>query len=304
MALDDLLKEKTDRLESVPDRLVERIQSAERSLLAQINILLGEFDRDQNGNLLANVNNLTRLQALKPRLEELFVGSEYVEAVREFAQEFDKQTGLNKEYYDALMDYVESSELTAMTQLNKQQAVGLLMEGAIDANFFDPIVGVMTESVNTNASFVETVQAIKIITQGGEVDGSVVLGRLSRYAKQIAYDSMAISDRTYNQQVAKEMDIQFYRYTGGTINDTRDFCSQRNGRVWHKNEIEQWSGLQWQGKHRATSSGTIFVLLGGYNCRHSLIPTPLSLVPLEDLQRNLTNGNLTLSDRERQILGL
>lgn len=301
----DMLKEKLDRLESVPDKLISKVQAAEKELLAEINLLMGAFDRDGAGNLLMNQKNLALIQSLKPQLEQIFLGSSYVEAIRDFAGEFDKQASLNKEFYKALTDYTESSELAALTQLNKRKTVGLLLEGAIDSSFYDPIVETMTEAVSTRAPFVETVANIKLITQGGEtVAGTEVMGRLSRYAKQISYDAMAVADRAYGRQVTAELGIEFYQFVGGTINDTREFCMERNGGIYHEREVEEWASEDWQGRHRATTSGSIFTLLGGYNCRHSLIPVPLSQVPLPDLQRNLRNGNLKLNQKQRDILGV
>lgn len=303
--LDNILNEKLDRLESVPDKFIKEVERAQKSLLADINLLLGELDRDSNGFIVTSESNLQRVQALRGRLEEIFLQSDYVKAVRNLMQEFDRQNELNAEYFKELDDYNQSSVLRTMQQTSKRQSANLLLGGAIDKEFYSPIIDTIVESVNTNAPFTETVQAIKVITQGGEhAGGRVVEGRLARYAKQIAYDAMAVQDRSYGRQVADEQDYQFFQYTGGTIDDSRDFCIQRDGNVYHRNEIEEWATLSWDGKHRETTSGSIFVLLGGYQCKHTLMPIPLSQVPTDVLQRNLSNGNITLNDRQREVLGV
>lgn len=303
--LNDILTEKLNRLEGVPDKFIKAVESAQKDLLADINLILGEFERDGGGYLVTSEGNLQRVQALRARLEQVFMQSNYVKAVRSLMQEFDKQNELNAEYYKALDDYDQSAVLKTMQQTSKRQSANLLLGGAIDKEFYNPIIDTIVESVNTNAPFTETVSAVKVITAGGEhAGGRIVEGRLARYAKQIAYDAMAVQDRSFSRQVADEQDYQFFMYTGGTVEDTRDFCLERNGNVYHRNEIADWANLTWDGKHRETTSGSIFVLLGGYQCKHTLMSVPLSQVPIDVLQRNLSNGNISLNDRQKEILGL
>ena len=301
---DKILKEKLDRLSNVPSDLIKKIEKAEQQLVKDINLVIGQLDRDSAGTILTNERNLAIIDTIRPELERVFEQSAYIDAVRDFAKEFDKQSELNSKYYEELLAYTESSAIVAMSKQSKKKAVSLLLQGAVDQSFYDPIVNAISEAVYTNAPFAETSKTIGVLIAGGEINGSIIKGGLSRYAGQVAYDAMAIADRTYNQQVVKETEVQFYQYTGGTIEDTREFCEERNGNYYHIKEIESWADLEWQGKYRGTSRGTIFNYLGGYNCRHSIIPVPISMVPLSDIRRNLSNGNLRLTDREKDILGL
>lgn len=60
-----------------------------------------------------------------------------------------------------------------------------------------------------------------------------------------------------------------YRYVGGVIAESRDFCRQMDGRVLTESEIRSiWSSQEWSGKQ----PGDPFVVRGGYNCRHSWVP--------------------------------
>ena len=60
-----------------------------------------------------------------------------------------------------------------------------------------------------------------------------------------------------------------YRYAGGIIAESRDFCRQMDGRVLTETEIRRiWSSQTWGGKR----PGDPFVTRGGYNCRHSFVP--------------------------------
>lgn len=60
-----------------------------------------------------------------------------------------------------------------------------------------------------------------------------------------------------------------YRYVGGLIPESRDFCRSMDGRVLTEEEIRRtWSNQSWQGK----APGDPFVVRGGYNCRHMFVP--------------------------------
>ena len=59
-----------------------------------------------------------------------------------------------------------------------------------------------------------------------------------------------------------------YRYVGGVIAESRDFCAQMDGRELTEAEIRTiWSNQTWAGKR----PGDPFVVRGGYNCRHSFV---------------------------------
>jgi hypothetical protein len=69
------------------------------------------------------------------------------------------------------------------------------------------------------------------------------------------------------------------------MDKTRPFCEERVGNFYHQKEIESWANIDWQGKRPGTTSSSIFIYCGGYNCRHSLIPVSETLVPKIDLDR-------------------
>ena len=73
-----------------------------------------------------------------------------------------------------------------------------------------------------------------------------------------------------------------------------------NGKIFHNKEIEEWGRKPdlWRktgdcsggGRAGGTNEVTIFSLLGGYNCLHSLIPMPVEAVPEDVIQRAKSKG--------------
>jgi hypothetical protein len=108
--------------------------------------------------------------------------------------------------------------------------------------------------------------------------------------------------------LAEEVGAEFFLYQGRPIKTTRPFCAEREGIVWHREEINEWGrdaarGADldgdgnggWSGMVEVTNEQTIWVHLGGWygnrqSCRHVLIPLPRSRVPAEDLERMRRKG--------------
>jgi hypothetical protein len=68
---------------------------------------------------------------------------------------------------------------------------------------------------------------------------------------------------------SKNSQIQKFKYVGGTISTTRDFCRTHNGKIYTQDEINKiWRGQTWGGK----APGDPFIVRGGYNCRHFFVP--------------------------------
>ncbi len=82
---------------------------------------------------------------------------------------------------------------------------------------------------------------------------------------------------TLMQQYARRMNDIFgslngrvAKYAGPNDSNTRDFCAVRAGNKYTRAEIASWGRLDWEGKIPGTDRGSIFVNLGGFNCRHIL----------------------------------
>lgn len=80
-------------------------------------------------------------------------------------------------------------------------------------------------------------------------------------------DTFSEYDRTTSQQYATQLNLNYFIYNGGEIKTTRDFCDQRNGNVYTREEGIAFNSLDWQGKKEGHN---FLVDAGGYNCRHYL----------------------------------
>ena len=98
-------------------------------------------------------------------------------------------------------------------------------------------------------------------------------------------DTFAEYDRRTSDQYATQLQLNYFIYNGGEIKTTRDFCEQRNGNIYTREEGLEWNTLDWQGKkpgHNVLNDA------GGYNCRHYLdwISYELAKQLRPDIQRS------------------
>ena len=78
--------------------------------------------------------------------------------------------------------------------------------------------------------------------------------------------SMQGFSRSVNLMKADEVGIELFLYAGPDDSLTRPFCDERVNRVFTREEIEAWDNEQ---------GLPADIYLGGYNCRHELVPVDL-----------------------------
>lgn len=289
MALEQLLKQKSKRLEEIPLELQSVVIKQQKAVLDGIISLLNDLDV-KYGNIVISKENLKTIQVISDELKKVYLNDDYLKAVKEFAKEFDKQAVLNDKIFKETLGEVEAPVASqAYLETAKRGAVTAL----VDTNaFIKPIQSLLENAVVNGASLQDTIASIRTFTSGNDLVDSKVLV----YVKQITNDAFAIADRSYSSILSDFLDNDWFYYAGGEIQTTRCFCDKRVGNYYHYLEIESWGkgenlgecnigGGKWAGQMAGTNESTIYSYLGGYNCMHSLIPVSESIVPDSDKNR-------------------
>jgi hypothetical protein len=94
-------------------------------------------------------------------------------------------------------------------------------------------------------------------------------GLLENYHYRNGTDELQKYTRELDQQFSEAAQLNYAIYAGGEIKTTRDFCDQRNGKVFNRETVLSWNTTpaNWSGRKE---DNNILVDLGGYNCRHNL----------------------------------
>ena len=295
--IDNIIQDKLNRLESVPNALYGQVEKEQVKLLNQALKQIDLLARSGDGKVLLNAKNLAIIENIGNTMQATMFEGDYVKSVIEFSKEFDQQKVINKDYFDKAFGTFEDKALFDLTfDTAKKRAISQLASGAIAERFIEPL----KEALTTNAASGATVTDItkfmfEYMTGRKGVD--VKDGRLLGWIKQTASDNFAFADREYSNIIAEDLGVEWFRYAGGLIPTTRCFCEARNGKIFHKSEIAEWGtkpslwaknpdfDCKGGGMILGTNAQNIFTFLGGYGCQHVLLALPESSIPTEILSR-------------------
>lgn len=156
----------------------------------------------------------------------------------------------------------------------KAKARGYIVSTIADQVIARSIENVLRGSVISEGPLSRLKQNIGI--ELGRGSGAGVLERVM--AEKLPQPALK-ADREINVEVGQALQLNFAFYQGGEIATTRPFCSERNNKVFSREEISKFgtpqdkyggytnkSAGEFQGKTKVYNP---FLDLGGYNCRHS-----------------------------------
>ncbi|MFZ7106593.1 MAG: hypothetical protein ACO1HP_07525 [Bacteroidota bacterium] len=285
--LEKLLRQRSAALASGPEKLLSAVGKAQRKIYEDLLLKIGQLERS-GGRVVLSEANLALVRTINNELEGVLFGTDYVEAVSEFAASFKTTKEITDSAFKAAFPDFEGDQVADQVfRYSQRTAVEALTGATVETGFLEPLRGAISQAVSTGADWTETVDLLRAMTIGdADYDG-----KLAKYVKQVAWDALAVSDRTYAQAVAKELETEWWYYSGGELPTTREFCIERMGKYWHTEEIRSWASLEWKGKmDEVTTADTIFSYLGGWNCRHTLMPVSDLIVPMEDQIRAAEKG--------------
>lgn len=131
-----------------------------------------------------------------------------------------------------------------------------------DSSVRNEVKNLAVKNIVTQSGFFETKKQLSELIQGTPKDKQ---GVLQKYYRNFVYDTYSISDRIVGLEYANKMGYEFAIYEGGLIETSRLFCRERNGKVFHKSEIEKFDPTV-----AKPPNYNPFIDLGGYGCRHHL----------------------------------
>lgn len=307
------LKDKFSRLDKVAGAYAEKASAVEKSLFREVAGLISKLDRSGD-QIKATAKNLQIVNEINSKIRSVLTSKEYTSIVGSVVNEFTKQAELNIKIAESEIGSVKGKDfITQYISASKALASQTLLDVSTSSLSKD-ISAYMNQAISNGQSYSETFDYVESYLKGAKGEE----GSLVKYTKQIVNDSFAASDRSVNETIAVQNGIEFFKYQGGEVADTRCFCDLRNGFVYHRKEIEAWGsgkvsdgvpggsecGFPWQGMNKATTSSTIFSYLGGYNCRHSLVLVSDINVPVDVMKRVIAKGYYSPSKEIRKIKGL
>lgn len=266
-------------------KMFDAMSGLQGRLATRIAGILGDLDV-RGGTILPTEANIARLSEVMQAIEAGFVDPQYERAVRDYLRTFDKLTTNTATWANELGRF-SPDLLTSLSRQYKTIAAEYLLNAqSFSLTMLNPIAQEVAGYIATGGRYRDLVDSVStIVTGGGEADGAL-LGN----ARTAVNDLVSVYERTATSVAAEAVGADFFLYQGRPIDTTRPFCRDRANKYYHRREIAGWADEDWNGKMAGTTSTTIFQYLGGYNCRHVLVPVRQDLVPAADLQRMREKG--------------
>ena len=287
-SFDELVARKVKLLETVPESIVTAAEKAQRDAWRKLGPLLAEMDVDATGNIRQTEDNIRRIGLITEELNKVLAGGEYKDAVQSFLASIDEGVQLTDEIAKKINSSFEPDNVQRqLLAISKQNAINAFFGSGLKENVTQPFLEQLTANVAARAPLREAVKALQGVIEGTETTD----GRLLANVRTTANTAQAIADRSYAAAVNEELGIEYFQYLGGEIPTTRPFCEHREGAIFHRKEIEAWgsgensagindiSNGTWDGRIDGTDSRSIFTFVGGWNCRHFLVPVIKQKVP-------------------------
>lgn len=266
---DSIALEIERNLDSVNETFMGYVDKAQIELLALIEAEISRFEYE-NGELTNSQENIILIASIIALLEARIATSSYFSGLRFYSDSIKTQFGLIRDYYSSVGENISPAQLSSITEQENtllRSAVESLTQ--VEAALYTPIKNALVLAVVGGSSRDALLSSIREVLLGS----GNRKGRLAVFANTLSDTLFASITRTITFSIAKLLGFKKYKYVGGLIKDSRDFCIERNGGTFDVETIRSWADIpSWQGKIPNTTRTTIFSYLGGYRCRHWLIP--------------------------------
>jgi hypothetical protein len=224
---------------------------------------------------IAEQTLLTELQSIIEEYSEVadelavMLGSEFTRIAPETLSQLQRLSFQGFEeiantYINTMADEMYQYTIAGRTQADMIDRLRGTINGVYQASDKDAIEE-LVEIANTGTA----AQAKAAIDKLHTIYGADKLGNnLRRYAGVYIRDSINQFNAQATIATANEAGVDKFKYYGGNMADTRQWCREHSGKTYTRDEIYELWEQDWQGK----AAGDPFIVRGGYNCRHHWLP--------------------------------
>ena len=234
---------------------------------------------DTTAPLMLSLMLLTRIRTEVPAF---LATTDYGNLVGELLVKLDTSLETVGRYLGRI--YPESgTDIIRMKDEIRQAALSVrtyLLGSGIEATYVAPIEQVLQQHILARSTKAEFRRSLKELL--------VKEGLSTRSLNTYASDALYQFSRSYTLNVSESVGARYYYYMGTRIDTTRKFCSDRLGRAYPKKQVEGWADLKWAGRIPGTTAQSIFWYVGGYNCRHRLLPVSRAMYEYINSEANQT----------------
>ena len=235
---------------------------------------LDNLATDEAGNLIYNHPNLVKVSQVTNIFNQ-FKEKSFNPAILEFGKDLLSIVDLEGDYFKAIDANIsiEKTFKLISQQIGIDLKTGALIEDsylyrlAEGSQVKDDIANLVLQNVSAKSSFRDLKNSLQTLVEGDETTN----GAMQQYLRTYAYDTFSNVQRAVDLNIADTYQFNSFIYSGDIIKDTREFCAERINGIFTRDDLAEWSTMDWKGKNWDVP---VEISLGGYNCRHTLMWIP------------------------------
>lgn len=282
----DKLNKILDTIVSAPETFNSRMPDIEKQAFREIQLLVKDLATDRNGNVLPNLENIKKVQAIKMKLKKVIISKDYVSAVKDFVSEFNTIADLQSQFFGV--------KPNAFAKATKEIEIDRTLESLTGAGYEQQVVSklgnMLVKSVTSGSNYIDLVEGVRSELISTEKKP----GMLSKYAQTMTTDALSQFTGQHIKALTSDLNLDWYMYVGSNKETTREFCDHLTAKKYvhkselpdilkgvidgHECEINAATGLP-KGMIDGTNEENFIVYCGGYNCQHKLVPVDDSVIP-------------------------
>lgn len=275
------------------------VNRTERKLLEKALTEAKALETDSAGKLKLSLANLRRLGDIKVALAKAASNKGYLKGVSDLAKAIGQIEAEQMEYYSTAFGAKSISDsFKDKAEYVKKLAVKNTIDGltgaGLDAGVLNGIYTLLMKAVTTSSSYADLTDQLYQTLISSETKTS----SFARYANTYATTAMTQYAGQNNKMFTDDLDIKWFRYVGSNIETTRPFCEALTAKEWIyiteipeilAGKIDQNGTIKTlplnpktnlpYGLIEGTTPDNFMVNVGGWNCRHQLVPVAAAAVP-------------------------
>lgn len=291
-----------NKVDNASDQFAGVITKTEKAIFDSAVALIKKLDIDSQGHIRTTTANLKLLSDIKSRLGKLTKSKEYLKGVKELVKAFDDIYHAQVSYYSTqfakktLSDNAKK-KFAAMQRIAVTNTIEGLTGSGVNANVTEELSKILLRAVTTGAKYSDLVDEFrsKLISSGDNIS------TLAKYANTYATTALTQYAGQNNKLFTDDLGTEWFEYVGSQIETTRELCNTllEHHPYIHKSEIKDIlagritdqqtgevieigmnpkTGLP-KGMIEGTTPDNFQVNVGGWNCRHQLVPIAKEAVP-------------------------
>lgn len=279
------------------------ITKTEKKIFDSAVELINKLETDAGGFIKTTTANLKLLATIKARLAQIATKDKaYLQGVKQLAQSFDMIYKAQAAYYaknfaEKTLNDKAKSKYEAMKQVAVTTTIDGLTGAGLESNVLEPLSKTLLRAVTSGAKYADLIDELRhqLTTIDNEHQSD-----LAKYARTYATTALTQYAGQNNRLFTDDLGAEWFQYVGSEIETTREFCHHLTAKEYiHVSEIPDIlkGKIEYDGEvHKCkmnpktdlpyglidgTTPENFQVNVGGWNCRHQLVPIAKEAVPKE-----------------------